>query len=102
MPMALLAERLPATDALSAGLVSAVYPAEEFDAEVDKLVSKLLAGPVVACAKTKDAINATTLTDLDDALEREFRGQSVLLRSHDFSEGATAFQQRRTPNFTDR
>jgi enoyl-CoA hydratase len=102
MRMALLAERLPATDALSAGLVSAVYPAEEFDAEVDKLVSKLLAGPVVAYAKTKDAINATTLTELDDAREREFRGQSVLLRSHDFSEGATAFQQRRTPNFTDR
>jgi enoyl-CoA hydratase len=101
MRMALLAERLPATEALSAGLITAVYPAEEFDAEVDKVVSKLLAGPVVAYAKTKDAINATTLTELDDALEREFRGQSVLLRSHDFSEGATAFQQRRTPNFTD-
>jgi enoyl-CoA hydratase len=101
MRMALLAERLPATEALSAGLVTAVYPAEEFDAEVDKVVSKLLGGPVVAYAKTKDAINATTLTELDNALEREFRGQSVLLRSHDFIEGATAFQQRRTPSFTD-
>jgi enoyl-CoA hydratase len=102
MRMALLAERLPAAEALSAGLVTAVYPAEDFDAEVDKVVSKLSAGPVVAYAKTKDAINATTLTELDNALEREFRGQSVLLRSHDFIEGATAFQQRRTPNFTDR
>lgn len=100
--MALLAERLPATDALSAGLVTAVYPAEEFDAEVDKVISKLLGGPVVAYAKTKDAINAATLTELDPALEREFQGQSILLRSHDFIEGATAFQQRRTPNFTDR
>jgi enoyl-CoA hydratase/carnithine racemase len=102
MRMALLAERLPATEAVSAGLVTAVYPAEEFDAEVDKVVSKLLGGPVVAYAKTKDAINAATLTELDGALEREFRGQSVLLRSHDFIEGATAFQRRRTPNFTDR
>jgi enoyl-CoA hydratase len=101
MRMALLAERLPATEAWSAGLVTAVYPDEEFDAEVDKVVSKLLGGPVVAYAKTKDAINATTLTGLDNALEREFRGQSVLLRSHDFIEGARAFQQRRTPNFTD-
>jgi len=100
--MALLAERLPAADALSAGLVTAVYPAEDFTAEVDKVVSKLLAGPVVAYAKTKDAINAATLTELDGALERELRGQSVLLRSHDFIEGAAAFQQRRTPNFTDR
>lgn len=101
MRMALLAERLPATEALSAGLVTAVYPAEDLDAEVDKVVSKLVAGPVVAYAKTEDAINATTLTELDNALEREFRGQSLLLRSHDFIEGATAFQQRRTPNFTD-
>jgi enoyl-CoA hydratase len=102
MRMALLAERLPAAEALSAGLVTAVYPAEEFDAEVDKVISKLLGGPVVAYAKTKDAINAATLTELDPALEREFRGQSVLLRSHDFTEGAAAFQQRRTPHFTDR
>ncbi|MEB3981293.1 enoyl-CoA hydratase [Mycobacterium sp. 663a-19] len=102
MRMALLAERLPADEALSAGLVTAVYPAEEFDAEVDKVISKLLRGPVVAYAKTKEAINAATLTELDGALEREFRGQSALLRSHDFIEGARAFQQRRTPNFTDR
>jgi len=102
MRMALLAERLSASDALSAGLVTAVYPAEDFDAEVDKVISKLLAAPVVAYAKTKSAINAATLTELDSALEREFQGQSVLLRSPDLIEGATAFQQRRTPNFTDR
>ncbi len=102
MRMALLAERLPAAEALSAGLVSAVYPAEDFDAEVDKVISALLTGPAVAYAKTKDSINAATLTELDAALEREFHGQATLLRSHDFAEGATAFQQRRTPNFTDR
>jgi enoyl-CoA hydratase len=102
MRMALLAERLPAAEALAAGLATAVYPAEDFDAEVDKVIAKLVAGPAVAYAKTKDAINAATLTELDAALERELRGQSTLLRSHDFAEGATAFQQRRTPNFTDR
>ena len=102
MRMALLAERIPATEALSWGLATAVYPAEDFDAEVGKVVSKLVAGPVVAYAKTKDAINATALTELDAALEREFQGQSVLLRSPDFIEGATAFQQRRTAKFTDR
>ena len=102
MRMALLAERLPAAEALSAGLATAVYPVENFDAEVDKVIAKLVAGPAVAYAKTKDSINAATLTELDAALEREFHGQSALLRSHDFVEGATAFQQRRAPNFTDR
>ena len=35
MRMALLAERLSAADALAAGLVSAVYPADDLEAEVD-------------------------------------------------------------------
>ena len=102
MRMALLPERLPATEALSWGLVSAVYPAEDFETEVDKVITRLVAGPAVAFAKTKHAINAATLTELDTALEREFQGQAVLLRSHDLIEGTTAFQERRTPNFTDR
>ena len=72
------------------------------DSDVDNVVARLLAGPAVAYAKTKDSINATTLTELDRALERELRGQSALLRSHDFTEGARAFQRRRTPTFTDR
>jgi enoyl-CoA hydratase len=101
MRMALLAERLPADEALACGLISAVYPADDFDAEVDKAVAGLLSGPAVAFAKTKESINAATLTELAPALERELQGQSLLLRSHDFFEGATAFQQRRTPNFTD-
>lgn len=101
MRMALLAERLPAADALAWGLVSAVYPADDVAAEVDAVLSKLVAGPAVAFAKTKDAINAATLTELDAALQRELHGQAGLLGSHDFIEGATAFQQRREPTFTD-
>jgi enoyl-CoA hydratase len=96
--MALLPERLPAAEAVSWSLVNTVYPAEDFEAEVDKVIARLLAGPAVAFAKTKDAINAATLTELEPALEREFRGQASLLRSDDFKEGATAFQQRRSPN----
>jgi enoyl-CoA hydratase len=101
MRMALLAERLPAAEALACGLVSAVYPADDFDAEVDKVVSGLLNGPAVAFAKTKAAINAATLTELEPTLKRELEGQSALLQSHDFREGARAFQQRRTPHFSD-
>jgi enoyl-CoA hydratase len=99
--MALLAERLPAADALAAGLISAVYPADDFAAEVDKVMSALVSGPAVAFAKTKQAINAATLTELEAALQREQQGQAALLRSPDFVEGAAAFQQRRTPHFSD-
>jgi enoyl-CoA hydratase len=101
MRMALLAERIQAREAMDWGLVTAVYPAENFDAEVDKVVAALVNGPAVALRKTKHAINAATLTELEGALEREKEGQSALITSHDFVEGALAFQQHRTPTFTD-
>jgi enoyl-CoA hydratase len=101
MRMALLAERIPAAEAFEWGLVTAVYPVDQFDAEVDTVVSTLVSGPVVALRKSKQAINAATLTELEAALEREKQGQLVLIDSHDFREGTRAFQQRRAAKFTD-
>ena len=101
MRMALLAERLTATDALAAGLVSAVYPAEDLDAAADGVIETLKSGPAVALRKTKQAINAATLGELEPAFERETEGQLQLLVSDDFREGTRAFQQRRPATFTD-
>jgi enoyl-CoA hydratase len=101
MRMALLAERLSADDALAAGLVSAVYPADDLEAEVNAVIDTLKSGPAVALRQTKQAINAATLTELDGALGRETEGQLSLLASRDFQEGAKAFQQRRAATFTD-
>ncbi|MBX7451033.1 enoyl-CoA hydratase [Mycolicibacterium sp. 3033] len=101
MRMALLAERIPAAEAFDWGLVSAVYPADDFATEVDAVVARLARGPAVALRKTKDAVNAATLTELESALEREKVGQLMLLDANDFREGARAFQQRRDPSFTD-
>jgi enoyl-CoA hydratase len=101
MRMALLAERLPASEALAAGLVSSVHPADELEAAVDAVITTLKSGPAIALRKTKQAINAATLTELSAAFTRETDGQLTLLHSDDFSEGTKAFQQRRAPNFTD-
>jgi enoyl-CoA hydratase len=101
MRMALLAERIPASEAYDWGLVTAVYPADTFDAEVDNVLTTLVSGPAVALRKTKEAINAATLTELEGAFARELAGQSELVRSNDFREGTLAFQQRRSPDFTD-
>jgi enoyl-CoA hydratase len=101
MRMALLAERIPAAEAHEWGLVTSVYPADQLDAEVDKVVAALASGPVAALNKTKQAINAATLVELEAALEREKQGQLVLLESNDFREGTRAFQQRRPAKFTD-
>jgi enoyl-CoA hydratase len=101
MRMALLAERIHADEALRAGLVTAVCPAGDLDAEVDKVIATLVRGPAVALAKTKEAVNATTLTELEAAQEREREGQRSLLRGTDYREGIKAFQERRPANFTD-
>ena len=101
MRMALLAERIPAADALAYGLVSSVHPAGELDSAADAVIRLLTSGPAVALRKTKQAINAATLTELEAALARESEGQRILLGSKDFVEGTRAFQQRRAANFTD-
>ncbi|MDA4105912.1 enoyl-CoA hydratase [Mycolicibacterium holsaticum] len=99
--MALLAERISAADAYDWGLVTAVHPADEFDAKVDEMVTTLVSGPAVALRKTKHAINAATLTEFEGALGREREGQLTLLSSPDFLEGITAFHQRRPAKFSD-
>lgn len=99
MRMALLAEPLSARDAFDAGLVTHLAKDNEFAATVQAVVDKLLAGPALAYAATKRAINAATLDHLDEALERERTGQSMLLRSSDVAEGMRAFSERRQPRF---
>ena len=99
MRMALLAEPLPAREAYDAGLVSHVVPDAEHPALVAAVVGRLAAGPPLAFAATKKAVNAATLHRLEDALERERSGQSVLLRTADVAEGMRAFGARRRPVF---
>lgn len=99
MRMALLAEPLTAREAYDAGLVTHLTSDEEFDEVVAKLVRRLAAGPPLALAATKKAINAATLTELNGALERERTGQTVLMRTADVAEGMRAFSERRKPVF---
>jgi enoyl-CoA hydratase len=101
LKLALLAERLPAAEALEYGLVSAVYPREGLEAGVAAVIDKLVSGPAVALRLTKKAINDATLGELEPAIGRETEGQLRLLTSHDFKEGSKAFQQRRAAVFTD-
>jgi len=99
MRMALLAEPLSAREAHAAGLIATAVADDAFDAEVDRVVRRLAAGPPLAFAATKKAVNAATLTDLEAALEREKSGQTVLLGTADLAEGMRAFAEKRRPEF---
>ena len=87
MRMALLAERISATEAYDFGLVSSVHPADELESAVATVIDTLVSGPAISLRKTKQAINAATLTELESAIGREVDGQAVLLTSRDFREG---------------
>lgn len=99
LKMALLAERLPAADALAAGLIAEVYPDATFAADVEALLQRFVHGPSEAFAATKSAINDATLGQLDPAFERERAGQLDLLVSPDFIEGVDAFLAKRPAVF---
>ncbi len=99
MRLALLSDVVTAREAYAAGLVSHVFPDEDYLEELGKIVQRLAAGPPLAFAATKKAINAATLGGLPDAFARERTGQAVLLRTEDAAEGIKAFAEKRRPEF---
>ncbi len=102
MSMAMLGQRLTADDALAAGLVHAVVEDDEFESELAQVVDRLATGPTVALGLMKQAINATTIRTIDQALDRETTGQHALFDTLDSTEGTDAFREKRTAAFEGR
>ncbi len=97
--MALLAERIPAPQALEWGLVNRVLADAEFDAGVDALAERLATGPTRAFAGTKRQLNAWLFGGLDEQLALEASVQQEMAASADFAEGVQAFLAKRRPEF---
>ena len=97
--MAMLGERLSADEAMEAGLIYRSVADDAYESELATLVESIRSGPTKAFAAIKGAIAATTLSHLDEALDRERSGQVPLLQSDDAREGALAFRERRPAIF---
>jgi 2-(1,2-epoxy-1,2-dihydrophenyl)acetyl-CoA isomerase len=100
--LALLAERLPAAEAVQWGLADRVVPDADLPRTAEDLALRLAAGPTRSYAATKQAINRSMLAGLEDALEFEATAQGELIASADFLEGTAAFAEKRRPEFTGR
>ena len=97
--LSLLAERLPADEALRWGLADRVVPDAELDAVTTELALRLAAGPTRSYAATKRALNASMLPGLAEQLELETGLQAELAVSADHEEGIAAFGERRPAVF---
>ncbi len=98
----LLGERWSAEQALAAGLVNKVVPAEEFDAAVAEWAAKLASKSPVIMRLGKEAMRRQLDMPLDDALDY-LRAQLTLATStEDIVEGVTAFFQKREPEWKGR
>jgi len=94
--MMMTGRRLSAEEAHKAGLVNAVYPVDEFEAEVREFVNALVAGPPLALAAMKKLVN---LEDLEEAANAEADEFSNLWSCNDLMEGISAFNEGRRPEF---
>jgi len=98
--LALLAEMIDATEAERLGLVTWVTPAEEIDAFVADLTTRLASVAPVAAAQSKALLHENADRTLREALASEARTQAVNFATADAPEAFAAFTEKRDPHFT--
>lgn len=102
MQLALLGDKLPATDAQAWGLIARCVADAELQSEAMATAQKLAKLPTAALVHTRQALDASMDLEFEDALKLEAKLQSQLGYAHDYLEGAAAFLSKRPPVFKDR
>jgi enoyl-CoA hydratase len=100
--MLLLGERLSAHEALEAGIVNKVVPAEEFDAAVQEWATELASKSPVLMKLGKDAMFRQMDMPFDEALDFLRSQLSLAFTTEDIQEGVRAFFEKREPQWTGR
>lgn len=98
--MALLAERVPAEQALTWGLANRVVPDSELIEVTHELARTLADGAPGSHASIKRSLGAAGRSGLEEILDLEATLQQERADSEDFLEGVQAFLDKRPPRFT--
>ncbi len=102
MGLALLGDKLTATQAAEWGLIYKCVAAADFEAEVNTTARTLAAGPTLGYVRTREAIDQAATNTLDSQLDIEAVMQRELGNSQDYAEGVRAFIAKRPPVFVGR
>lgn len=97
--LAVLGDLLSAQEALDAGLVARVVPAEELEATAEEVIATLLSGSREAQVAAKRLIRGLAEPAAESALRREAESISHLGASPSGQEGINAFMEKRPPKF---
>src|ERR1700739_62836 len=100
--MLLLGERMSAEQALEAGIVNRVVPADRLDAAVGEWAIKLAGKSPVIMRLGKEAMRRQLDMPLDDALDYLRAQLSLAQATEDIVEGVTAFSEKREPQWKGR
>ncbi|MFC6732599.1 MULTISPECIES: enoyl-CoA hydratase/isomerase family protein [unclassified Haladaptatus] len=98
--LVLTGELVDADRAEDLGLFNHVYDESDFDEEVAEFVEEIATGPSVALRASKRLLRQGMEQSLDQAITNEAAAQVACFSTDDHVEGATAFMEKRSPEFT--
>jgi 2-(1,2-epoxy-1,2-dihydrophenyl)acetyl-CoA isomerase len=97
-----LDEKVDAEKGQRIGLINEIFEPDELHAEGLKIARSLANGPSVALRYMKQSLGFAENATLEQVIEREAYNSARCVRTQDVKEAATAFREKRAPQFIGR
>lgn len=99
LALAITGDKVNAEEAEKMGMIYRCYPDDQYEQEAEKLAQRLAAMPTRGIALTKHAFNRSAQQNFEEQLLTEDEYQQKAAATEDFTEGVSAFLEKRKPVF---